>query len=113
MQGFPPPKDAQVTLANWQAPPYSRWSFSHMRELVPTQRISRGTGPVTPLPADPRPLGGVPLRRVDGSEVVVDAVLEDLAGNSIERPFEVDVVRPVERSVTTRAVRLPFHPSGP
>ena len=40
--------------------------------------------------------------------LVVDVVLEDLAGNSIERPFEVDVVRPVERSVTTRTVRLPF-----
>lgn len=40
--------------------------------------------------------------------LVIDVVLEDLAGNSIERPFEVDVVRPVERSSTSRTVRLPF-----
>lgn len=39
--------------------------------------------------------------------LVVDGVLEDLAGNSIERPFEVDVVRPVERVPKTRVVRLP------
>jgi hypothetical protein len=77
MQGFPPPVDAQVTLANWQKPPYNRWSFSHMRELVPTQRIFRGIGPVTPLLADPQPLGEVALHRVGGAEAVVDEVLDD------------------------------------
>lgn len=40
--------------------------------------------------------------------LAVDVVLEDLAGNSIERPFEVDVVRPVERAATGRSVRLDF-----
>src|SRR6185295_9113928 len=44
-------------------------------------------------------------------KLVVDVVLEDLAGNSIERPFEVDVVRPVERSSTPRKVQLPFEPT--
>ncbi len=76
MHGFPPPADAQVTLTNWQEPPYNRWSFSHMRELVPTQRISKGPGPVTPLPAAPLPLGEIALHRVDGAEAVVDDVLD-------------------------------------
>jgi hypothetical protein len=40
--------------------------------------------------------------------LVVDVVLEDLAGNSIERPFEVDVVRPVERGPSSRTVRRAF-----
>ena len=77
MQGFPPPPDARVTLANWQEPPFNRWSFSHMRELVPTQRIPRGSGPVTPLPASPLPLGEIALHRVDGTRASVDEVLED------------------------------------
>ena len=77
MQGFPPPPDARVTLANWQEPPFNRWSFSHMRELIPTQRISRGPGPVTPLPASPLPLGQIALHRVDGTRASVDEVLED------------------------------------
>jgi CubicO group peptidase (beta-lactamase class C family) len=82
MQGFPPPPGARVTLANWQEPPFNRWSFSHMRELVPTQRISRGSGPVTPLPASPLPasplpLGKIALHRVDGTRASVDEVLED------------------------------------
>ena len=77
MQGFPPPPDARVTLANWQEPPFNRWSFSHMRELVPTQRISRGSGPVTPLPTSPLALGKIALHRVDGTRASVDEVLED------------------------------------
>lgn len=43
--------------------------------------------------------------------LVVDVVLEDLAGNSIERPFEVDAVRPVDRTVTTRTVSRTFQPA--
>ena len=45
MSGFPPPAELRVTLANWQDPPYNRWSFQHLCELIPTQRISRGHGP--------------------------------------------------------------------
>ena len=49
MSGFPPPAESRATLANWQDPPYNRWSFQHLRELIPTQRISRGSGPVRGL----------------------------------------------------------------
>jgi CubicO group peptidase (beta-lactamase class C family) len=44
MSGFPPPAESRVTLGNWQDPPYNRWSFQHLRELIPTQRISQGSG---------------------------------------------------------------------
>jgi len=48
----PPPfgADRLVTLANWQRPPFNRWSFQHVRELIPTARISRGDGQVWELP---------------------------------------------------------------
>jgi hypothetical protein len=39
-----------VTIENWLAPPYNRWPFQHVRELLPTARISRGGGPVWVLP---------------------------------------------------------------
>ena len=41
-----------VTLANWQDPPFNRWGYLHVGELVPTAVIDRGTGPVTELPRD-------------------------------------------------------------
>jgi CubicO group peptidase (beta-lactamase class C family) len=46
MSGIPPFRpEHQVTLANWQDPPFNRWAFQHIRELIPTARISRGDGP--------------------------------------------------------------------
>lgn len=38
----------------------------------------------------------------------VDSVLEDLAGNSVGRPFEVDVFRDVERKIGSSTVTVPF-----
>ena len=63
MSGAPPfgPR-AQVTLANWQQPPFSRWSFQHVRELIPTARIPRGSGPARELPAAGRDLAGLRFR---------------------------------------------------
>jgi hypothetical protein len=40
--------------------------------------------------------------------VVADTMLEDSTGNSIARQFEVDVFRPIPRSVTSDTVKLPF-----
>ncbi|MEX0939476.1 MAG: hypothetical protein WDZ59_16555 [Pirellulales bacterium] len=40
--------------------------------------------------------------------IVIATTLEDRAGNSIERPFEVDVFERIEAKVTTETVELPF-----
>jgi hypothetical protein len=40
--------------------------------------------------------------------LVADTRLEDRSGNSIGRPFEVDLARPVEPKVVAKTVRLPF-----
>jgi CubicO group peptidase (beta-lactamase class C family) len=77
MQGFPPSPDARVTLANWQDPPFNRWAFSHMREIVPTQLIRRGYE-MSPQPAEEyRDIGDVQVHRVDGSDVSVNTVFEE------------------------------------
>jgi hypothetical protein len=40
--------------------------------------------------------------------LVVGTELEDLAGNSVARPFEVDVTSPITKHVATETVALPF-----
>jgi hypothetical protein len=40
--------------------------------------------------------------------LVVDAALEDLAGNSIGRPFEVDVFHPIQAATKAKTVAIPF-----
>ena len=60
MTGAPPfPDGSLVTLANWQDPPFNRWAFQHVRELIPTARIARGSGPTRRLPRAERDVSGV------------------------------------------------------
>ena len=40
--------------------------------------------------------------------LVADTTLEDLAGNKIGRPFEVDVFRPIQQKVEAKTVEVPF-----
>ncbi len=77
MTGAPPfPPHSRVTLANWQDPPFNRWAFQHIRELIPTARISRGEGPAWPLPRAERDVLG--LRFQDsGRELSVAELLAE------------------------------------
>ncbi len=50
MVGCPPPREARVNRGNWLFPPYNRWAFSHMTELMPCAEVSRGSGEVRELP---------------------------------------------------------------
>jgi CubicO group peptidase (beta-lactamase class C family) len=55
MQGSPPPKEKRVTLDSFfDSQAKLRWAHQNMRQLYPTQRISRGCGPVTALGRTPK-----------------------------------------------------------
>ena len=51
MTGAPAHPVNQVTLANWRDPGFGRWSFSHIRQLLPTAPIVPSASP-TPLDAN-------------------------------------------------------------
>ena len=71
MAGSPPPLDKLVAFADgsFRRFPQSRWSFSHMRELMPTRAVPRGGGAVAVLPralrADIDAVQFQPLGRAD------------------------------------------------
>jgi hypothetical protein len=44
--------------------------------------------------------------------LVANTLLEDITGNSIARPFEVDVFRPVQREIKSETVAIPFTVKG-
>ena len=48
-----------------------------------------------------------------GFNLVVDATLEDTAGNNLSRPFEVDVFEQVDRDSAPELIRIPFTISKP
>lgn len=79
MSGFPSDPSSRVTLVNWQDPPFNRWSFQHLRELIPTQRISRGTGPARAIAQHPSALdpNAVRVDRMDGRSSTLAKVLDE------------------------------------
>ncbi len=82
MQGFPPAPDGRVTLANWRKPPFNRWAFHHVRELVPSADIPNDPGAVWALEDVPTDLSGV---RVSSGEnyIPFNAFLEKTQTDSL------------------------------
>jgi len=77
MSGVPPfAARSQVTLANWQDPPFSRWAFQHIRELIPTARISRGQGRPLRLPRAERDISGLRFRSAGRDLTVAEMLAE-------------------------------------
>jgi CubicO group peptidase (beta-lactamase class C family) len=77
MQGFPPAPAQQVTLANWRQPPFNRWAFSHVREILPTASIARARRPPMPLHRSPRALDRIAFQGPDGKERSIAGLLDE------------------------------------
>ena len=75
MAGFPPTPADRVTLANWQDPPFNRWAFRHMRELIPSHPIPAGRPAPLPASGVGLDLDDVRVARLDGSTATVAEVL--------------------------------------
>ncbi|MCX2864126.1 serine hydrolase [Paucibacter sp. PLA-PC-4] len=69
MQGFPPPPDKTVRLANVLQYPNARWAFHHMRELGPTAAVWRGAGTPSALPQAARDLDVIRFDDGGGQQV--------------------------------------------
>ena len=71
MAGAPPfTSETLVTLENWQQASFNRWAFQHIRELIPTARIPRGSGPIWELPTAERDLSRVRFPTRSGEKTV-------------------------------------------
>ena len=92
MAGFPPPPGSRVTLANWQDPPFNRWAFRHMRELIPSQVIAAGPRGPAALPPSSRPMGNPSVSRPDGSIVTVEDVLAGTFTDAFVVVYDGDLV---------------------
>ena len=76
MAGSPPfATERLVTLENWQRPPFNRWAFQHVRELIPTSRIPRGDGPAWDIRGLISDLNGVRFATRSG-ELTVGELLD-------------------------------------
>jgi hypothetical protein len=75
MREFPPAAEHQVSLANWRLPPFNRWAFSQVRQILPTANIARA--PVAPAPFQrrERAIGRIAFQGPSGGERTVEGML--------------------------------------
>lgn len=73
----PGSRPAGLTMANWDHAPFGRWSFQHMRQIVPTAPIAAGGGPVRVLPDAPSSLDPdlFDFTQASGAQVAMGAFL--------------------------------------
>ncbi|MBB2891551.1 serine hydrolase domain-containing protein [Flexivirga oryzae] len=78
MPSAPPDRHPGTSGENWLDPPYGEWAVWHLDELAPTHTVSRGSGPVRPLPPATHelPVDEIPVTRHDGSEATVRELLD-------------------------------------
>ena len=66
MQGFPVAAGERVPFKDWDRAPWNRWSFQHIREILPTAEVWRGSDPIWTLPEQPRALDELRFDDADG-----------------------------------------------
>lgn len=77
MNNFPPLPEAQVTLANWRTPPFNKWGFQHVREIVPSVDIHSDPENVMPLPLEPVELHGLTINNGAGNSLSFERFLTE------------------------------------
>jgi CubicO group peptidase (beta-lactamase class C family) len=82
MVGAPPPPDRLIRFSDdsWFQFPRTRWSFSNIRQLMPTSVVRRGAGPATMLPrAERADIDAVTFHPIDRADSMTWA--QSLAAN--------------------------------
>lgn len=81
MGGFPPPASSQATLGNWRKPPFNRWAFKHVREIVPSAEIANDPRNIRELASASKDFSGLRVT-ADGETLDLWTVLDrtDTAG---------------------------------
>ena len=75
MDGAPPPAEMRVPFLDWDRPPWNRWAFQRVRQILPTAPIRRGAR-VSPLPAARGGLDDFAFRRRDGTRTTFAEMLD-------------------------------------
>ena len=75
MQGSPPalipPK------MDWDRPPWNRWAFQNVRQILPTVEVWRGWGGVRILPRDDRDIDKIAVQSAEGGTTSLAGLLDE------------------------------------
>ena len=82
MEGAPPPEAMRVPSLDWDRPPWNRWTFQRVRQIVPTAPIRRGAA-VSALPEAAGGLDDLTWKRRDGTETNFARMLDETYTDAI------------------------------
>lgn len=82
MEGTPPPTDLRIPLIDWDRAPWNRWTFQHVREVLPTAAIRRSAEP-SPLPHGSPGLDDFTYPGADGNETTFGRMLDETYTDAI------------------------------
>lgn len=85
MQGFPPPQDKTISFqdGSFRSFPELRWSWSNIRQLVPTVNVWRGAEGASVLPRAERDIGELKSATMDGRPMTFADMCEETYADGI------------------------------
>ncbi|MFT3988237.1 serine hydrolase domain-containing protein [Aestuariivirga sp.] len=75
MEGSPP--QLIPPRMDWDRPPWNRWAFQHIREILPTAEVWRGYGPVRILGRQDADLDALPVKAVGEGMTTLSGLLDE------------------------------------
>ncbi|RVI00690.1 class C beta-lactamase-related serine hydrolase [Sinorhizobium meliloti] len=69
------PGKSLIPMQDWDRAPWNRWTFQHVRDLLPTTQVWRGSGPASLLPSDLRDIDAIPFV-AEGQAYTIGSFLE-------------------------------------
>ena len=88
MEGTPPPPEWRVPFIDWARPPWTRWAFQHIREILPSGAVACAEKS-SDLPKALEPIEEISFEaeEYENQTVTIDAAyvserLANLAGNT-------------------------------
>jgi CubicO group peptidase (beta-lactamase class C family) len=105
MNGFPPSRQGQVTLANWRTAPFNRWAFQHVREIVPSAEIAHDPENVRPLPTTTAGIADLRIPDAAGPALTLDAFVQRASTDALLALHDGRIV--IERYANGMGPRTP------
>lgn len=83
MIGFPPSSESQVALATRRTPPFNRWAFQHVREIVPSADIPHDPSSLRPLPTTTMNTDNLRIPNAEGASLTLDEFLQQASTDAL------------------------------
>ena len=77
MLGSSTPKEWRVPLIDWDRPPWNRWTFQNIRQILPTANIRHNKDHISELEYDLTNIDDILFEDINGDDTTISKMLDD------------------------------------